>query len=57
MLGWGVRQISGPYNKSGVWGGSFGSIVNGKYHLSLSQWVWIYERYGLLDFVSTSTNR
>ena len=54
---WGVRPISGPFNKSGVWGGAMGSVVNGEYHISLSQWVWNVERYRLLDFVSTSTNR
>jgi hypothetical protein len=53
---WGVRPISGPFNKSGIWGGAMGGVVNGDYALSLSQWVWNIERYGLLDFVSTSTN-
>ncbi len=53
---WGVRPISGPFNKSGVWGGAMGGVVNGDFHISLSQWVWNVERYGLLDFVSTSTN-
>ena len=54
---WGVRPLSGPFNKSGVWGGAMGGVVNGDYHISLSQWVWNIERYGLLDFISTSTNR
>ena len=54
---WGVRPISGPYNKSGVWGGAMGRVLNGEYHISLSQWVWNIDRYGLLDFVSTTTNR
>lgn len=53
---WGVRPISGPFNRSGVWGGAMGSVVNGEYHVSLSQWVWTIDRYGLLDFISTSTN-
>ena len=53
---WGVRPISGPFNLSGVWGGAMGNVVNGDYHVSLSQWVWTANRYGLLDFVSTSTN-
>jgi len=53
---WGVRPISGPFNRSGVWGGAMGTVVNNEYHVSLSQWVWTYNRYGLLDFVSTSTN-
>ena len=53
---WGVRPISGPFNMSGVWGGSMGSIVNGDYMISLSQWVWTANRYGLLDFISTSSD-
>ena len=36
---WGVRPISGPFDKSGVWGGAMGGVVNGEYHISLSQWV------------------
>jgi hypothetical protein len=54
---WGVRPISGPFNKSGIWGGAMGGVINGDYALSLSQWVWNIERYGLVDFVSTSANR
>ena len=53
---WGVRPISGPVNMSGVWGGAMGSVVNGDYPISLSQWVWTVNRYGLLDFVSTSAD-
>ena len=54
--GWGVRPISGPFNESGIWGGSMGGVINGEYHMSLSQWIWNFDRYGLLDFVSTSAN-
>ena len=53
---WGVAPISGPFNKSGVWGGVMGSIVNGDYMISLSAWVWNIERYGLMDFISTSSD-
>lgn len=53
---WGVRPISGPYNKSGIWSGAMGEVVNGNFHISLSQWIWNIDRYGLLDFVSTSVN-
>lgn len=48
---WGVAPLSGPYNKSGVWGGVMGNIVNGKYMMSLSAWVWNFEREDLADFV------
>jgi hypothetical protein len=33
--GWGVRPISGPFNKSGLWGGAMGGIVNGQYRLGI----------------------
>lgn len=36
---WGVRPISGPFDKTGVWGGAMGGVVNGHFHISLSQWV------------------
>ena len=51
---WGVTPIDGPANRSGTWGGAMGSVVNGEYHISLSQWVWLIGRYELLDFVSTT---
>ena len=54
---WGVRPLSGPFNKSGLWGGVMGGVVNTEYHMSLSQWVWNIDRYGLLDFVSTTANK
>jgi hypothetical protein len=48
---WGVLQISGPYNRSGEWGGIMGDVVNGKYDLCLSSWLWMAERYEILTFV------
>jgi hypothetical protein len=51
--GWGVRLISGPFNKSGVWGGAMGGIVNNQYMIGMGNWVWNYERDDFLDFVST----
>jgi hypothetical protein len=51
--GWGVTPISGPLNKSGVWGGALGGIVNGDYIMSQSTWVWNIDRYDMVDFVST----
>ena len=53
---WGVTPINGMYNSSGIWGGVMGSIINGKYHLSLSQWVWNSARGQLLDFIGTTTD-
>ena len=51
---WGVAPINGPFNKSGEWGGVMGGIVNGDYMISLCQWVWLSDRYGLVDFISTT---
>ena len=31
-----------------------GSIVNGDYMMSTVTWIWVHERYGLVDFISTS---
>ena len=53
---WGIAPISGPFNKSGVWGGVMGSIVNGDYMVSLSAWDWNYKRHGLMDFFSISSD-
>ena len=53
---WGVAPISGPFNKSGIWGGVMGGIVNGDYMISLCQWVWLSDRYGLVDFISTTAD-
>lgn len=53
---WGVVPISGPFNASGTWGGVMGDVINGKFDLSLSQWIWNIERQDLLDFVITSSN-
>ena len=53
---WGVTPLDGIFNRSGTWGGAMGSVVNGEYHISLSQWVWLVGRYELLDFVSTTTS-
>lgn len=50
---WGVQPLSGPFNKSGVWGGAMGSIVNGEYHLSITPWLWKLERNDLFDHVIT----
>ena len=54
--GWGVTPIEGPFNKSGIWGGAMGSVINEEYHMSLSQWIWNSDRYELLDFISTTNS-
>jgi hypothetical protein len=48
---WGLLPISGPFNQSGEWDGIMGDVVNGKYDLSLSAWLWMAERYEILTFV------
>ncbi len=47
---WGVVPKSGPYNRSGEWGGVMGDVIMGNKDLSLSAWAWLPSRYGLLDF-------
>ena len=54
---WGVFPKSGPYNLSGTWGGVMGSVVNGDFHVSLSQWDWNLPRRKILDFVTVYTER
>jgi hypothetical protein len=41
---WGIIPISGPTNRSGVWGGVSGGLVNGNYAISVSAWIWIISR-------------
>jgi hypothetical protein len=53
---WGSLPKSGPYNRSGKWGGVMGGVVNAKYDVSLGAWSWLRERYGLLSFVSIVSN-
>jgi hypothetical protein len=48
---WGLFPKSGPYNRSGEWGGVFGDVIMAKYDLNLADWIWSLERYGLLSFV------
>jgi hypothetical protein len=36
---WGTLPKSGPYNRSGKWGGVMGGIINAKYDMSLSSWI------------------
>ena len=45
----------GVIGQDGVPTGVMGSVIKGEYHLSLSQWLWRFERYGLMDFVTTTT--
>ena len=53
---WGLTPISGPYNRSGTFEGVFGAIVNGEYMFNTAEWVWIIDRYELVDFVSVYSN-
>ena len=54
---WGVFPKSGSYNLSGTWHGVMGGVVNGDFHMSLSQWTWNIERRRILDFVTVYTER
>ena len=47
----------GTVNENGVWTtGPMGSVTKGKYHMSISPWLWKFERFGLMDFVSINPN-
>jgi hypothetical protein len=52
---WGILPQSGPFNHSGIWGGVMGKIVNAKYDMTISDWAWLRERYGLMSFVTVNT--
>ena len=43
----------GSVDENGFWtDGPMSRVKDGEYHMSISQWLWTYERIGLLDFVS-----
>jgi hypothetical protein len=48
---WGNVPKSGPYNRSGEWGGVMGKIVDAEYDMSVSVWWWLRERYEMMSFV------
>ena len=48
---WGVIPVSGPSNVSGVYEGIVGRVASGEYQFSLCQWLNMYARIGLFDFV------
>ena len=54
---WGIQPVSGPFNRSGVWNGVFGKVVNKQYPISINFWVNNIERRGLVDLVSFSDTR
>ena len=44
-----LYHLLGPYNLSGEWGGIFGNVVNGNYHLSVNSYMNMYERFYVVD--------
>ena len=43
---WGLKPKSGPYNSTeSEWTGVMGSVVNGNYHISMTQWIMNPPRY------------
>jgi hypothetical protein len=52
---WGTLPKSGPHNCSGKWGGVMGGIINAKYDMSLSAWVWMTERSEIMSLVTIIT--
>ena len=47
---YGTTPLSGPANDSGTWGGVVGDVFYGRYHFSMSTWVWKEERQDMFDF-------
>ena len=47
---YGTTPLSGPANASGSWGGVVGDVFYGRYHFSMSTWVWKEERQDMFDF-------
>ena len=54
---WGLTPISGPFNRSGTFGGIIGEIKNGNYMFNTAGWKWLIDRYELMDFVGIQVNR
>jgi hypothetical protein len=54
---WGTMPKSGPYNRSGTWGGVMGAVVNSKYDVSIGSWWMIRERYELLSFATIFSSK
>ena len=54
---WGIKPKSGPFNRSGTWGGVMGGVINGEYDTSLSAWYWIHSRVDLLSFAPVVRSR
>ena len=54
---WGVTPKSGPYNRSGVWGGVMGGVINGQFDMSLSAWQWVFNRVELVSFTTVVRQR
>ena len=54
---WGVMPISGPYNRSGVFGGIIGAIKNGTHMFNTAGWLWIVDRYEIIDFVEVQSSK
>ena len=54
---YGTTPLSGPANASGTWGGVVGDVVSGKYHFSMSTWVWKEERQDMFDFATIVADR
>ncbi len=54
---WGEKPKSGHFDKTANWTGVFGDVVTGRYHLSLTEWIWFPIRDPILDFVPITKDR
>ena len=50
---WGIIQVSGPANASGVWDGVIGGIFYGAYPMNVASWAVLHSRIGIWDYVFT----
>ena len=54
---WGVLPKAGPFSINGTWGGVMGDVINKKYDMSISSWMWTIERHELEQFVPVAKTR
>ena len=54
---WGLLPKAGPFNLSGTWGGVMGDVINKKYDMSVTIWMWNIERHELAQFVPVAKTR
>ena len=55
---WGLKPKSGPYNSTeSEWTGVMGSVVNGNYHISMTQWIMNPPRWNIMEHLFSYGDR